>query len=195
MAKRKRIYRANPKAVYGDKEAKWIGLQIERAEAAGGMLDPVSLVALSKPSRSPGHGLFNWNIQEAAEAHWIERAQYHLRMLEIEIVYDGNKERIRATYPVMFNSGDTPIRSWSSYDQVQSVPDLARQVIDKAAAELKSWRDRYALYRNVFGPVFDSINQLENELCQSKQSTESRRTATQTAKPKAKKYQRPRKSK
>jgi hypothetical protein len=194
MAKRKRIYRRNPNASFNEVEAQWMG---EQLESHGGRMKPEMFVELCKPKNSPGHRLFNWDVRRAAMAHWIERAQYHLRHLDIEIVYEGNKQPIRACYPVIISAGEH--REYVSYDNVQSAPDLARQVVDRALNEFKSLQSRYAIYRNVFGPVFDAINQLEKELCQPKRhsrSTASRKTATlSTAKQRSKKWQRPRKSK
>jgi hypothetical protein len=179
MAKAQRIYRAHPNASFGDKEAQWIGEQLEKN---GGTITPEQFVELCRPVKSPGHSLFTWDVHEAAHAHWIERAQYHLRHVEIEIISDGNKERIRACIPVVHADAGDSLRPYTSYDRIKDAPDLSRQVIEQAAYELKSWQNRYALYRRVFGsafePVFLAITSMEKELWpQRKPSTASRKTA------------------
>lgn len=194
MAKRKRIYRASNGAAFNDDTAEWIGKQIEIVESKGGLWGPQFLIEASKPKNSPGHKLFEWDIQRAAEKHWLEQAQHHLRHLDIEIVYEGDKQPIRAVYPVIIeDESGKRVRSYASYDRVQRASDLTQQVVERAKAELRSWRNRYSLYRGVFGKVFAAIDTLENGKWQPPQSTESRQTATRQRR-KAKSA-RPRKSK
>lgn len=196
MAKRKRIYRANDRATFDDETAEWIGVQIERVESEGEIWTPKHLIELSRPVDSPGHSLFEWDIKKAAEKHWLEQAQYHLRHLDIRIVYEGDEQPIRAVYPVMIKDADSKrVRGYASYDRVQSTPDLTQQVIERAKSELRSWRNRYALYRGVFGKIFAVIDTLENGQWQQPQSTASRQTATLKRRKKLVKSQRPRKSK
>lgn len=196
MSKRKRIYRANDNAAFDDKTAQWIGTQIEKVEAEGEIWTPRHLVELSRPTQSPGHKLFEWDIKRAAEQHWIERAQYHLRHLDIEIVYEGDKQPIRAVYPVIIEDSEAKrVRGYASYDRVQRTEDLTKQVVERAKAELRSWRNRYSLYRGVFGKVFAVIDNLETDSWQQPQSTASQQTVTQQRQRRKAKAARPRKSK
>lgn len=176
MAKRTRIYRAHPHASFGDEVAQWIGLQIESHQ---GEITPEELVELSKPKAAPTHDQFIWNDAEAAEANRRDTAVRLLRLVEIEIVSEGNKQSVRACFPVFHeDSGEGAYRSHVSYDRIRESPDLARQVVTKASLELKSWRRRYALYESVFGPVFQVVDKLEKTKWQPQQSIASTKTAT-----------------
>jgi len=176
MAKAKRIYRAHPHASFGDTEAAWIGQQFDEH---GGELTPDTLVQLSKPKSSPGHSLFIWDDAEAGKLYRVELAKYHLRHLQIEIVDQGNKRAMRACFPVFHEDREAGAkRSHVAYDNILAAPDLARQVVEKAAHELKAWQSRYVLYKRVFGSVFSAIEELESELWPpQKRSIASRKTA------------------
>lgn len=179
MSKRKRIYRAHPCAKFGDEEAQWIGQQLE---SGGEELTPKQLVDAARNAKSPGHKLFEWDDSVAGEAYRLQQATGHLRMVQIEIVNNGNKQPIRACFPVYQSDGaEGAKRSHVSYDRIRETPDLARQVIERGANELRQWQKRYSLYTNVFDSVFSAIEEVENKVWpQQKPSTGSRKTAALT---------------
>jgi hypothetical protein len=176
MAKHKRIYRANPHASFSDDEARWIGSVIEKF---GGDFTKEQLVDEAKPPDSQGHKLFTWDNDIAGPAYRLVEAAKHLRMVVIEIVHDGNKQPVRACFPVFHEEREAGAkRSYMSYDRIMETPDLARQVIEKGAYELKSWQRRYAFYKSVFGPVLDAIEEVEGKIWpQQNPSTVSRKMA------------------
>lgn len=178
MTKRKRIYRAHPCAKFGDEEAAWIGQQLEEG---GEEITPKHLVDAARSAKSPGHKLFEWDDSVAGEAYRLQQATGHLRMVQIEIVNHGNKQPIRACFPVYQSDGaDGAKRSHVSYDRIKDTPDLARQVIERGANELRQWQKRYSLYTNVFETVFQAIEEVEKDLWPSKQSTASAKTGRST---------------
>lgn len=55
------------------------------AEKNGGLLTPDAVVAEARKKGSPMHGLFNWNVQEAAYQHWLEQARELIRTVRVVI--------------------------------------------------------------------------------------------------------------
>jgi hypothetical protein len=52
----------------------------------GGRLTPEAVVEDARDPESPLHGEFNWNLEHAAYAHWLEVARRLIRSVEVRIV-------------------------------------------------------------------------------------------------------------
>jgi hypothetical protein len=183
----KRTYRANDFAHYGDVEAELIG---ELVESHGGQLTPQEFVEAAAPASSPLHRLFTWDDRKAANAHRLTQARAHLCCLQVEIIsVTGEEQRTRAVHAVFVDAGGKTMRSYLEHDRIAKAPDLARQVIERAAQMVLSWRRRYDSYSSVFGPVFEAIDKLEETQWQPQRTgqrkSQKRKTVSRKSRPAA----------
>lgn len=50
-----------------------------------GHIEPRDVIADARDPRSPLHDEFNWNVDEAAEAHWLDTARGLIRFVRLEV--------------------------------------------------------------------------------------------------------------
>ena len=60
---------------------------------SGGHIEPADVVADARDPQSPLHGCFNWNVRQAAEAHWLEAAKQVIRLVRVEITVEEHEIR------------------------------------------------------------------------------------------------------
>ena len=138
------------------KDAILLGNVMERLES-GNRLQPSELVAAARPKRSPIHHLWNWDVQAAAEAHWLNRARYFMKSIVLHIEYDtGETEDVRAFHVVRVaedeeSEEEGPERRWLTLAHVQEGDSYSEDVVATATAELAAFNRKYKQYRRVFG--------------------------------------------
>jgi hypothetical protein len=149
--------------------AKSSRLSAADVEALGEVLDPLTrdgegdvarrLVERSRPTRSPTHHLFEWDIKKAAEAHWLDRARELIA--SVEVVFeddDGNEQsRTRAFPSIRIGGGD---RNYVPIARVLTDRDLTRQLLEEAKADAAAFARRYESLRQLveMRPVFETID-------------------------------------
>ena len=90
-----------------------------------GRIIPKLVVEAAKDAKNPLHHEFNWNIKEAAQAHWEDRARELIREVKLRVTIDD--KIIIAPYYV-----SDPARDDSSYIttiSVQKESDVAEMVL------------------------------------------------------------------
>jgi hypothetical protein len=138
-----KIYKPMKGARYGIREAQVLG---EIVEKFGKAFAPVQLVESARPKSSPLHKLFNWDVQKAAEQHWLKQARDHINHLAIVIVTPkGHITKTRAMHSVVISKE----RMYARMEDVFSTPELREQVVAKALAEANGWAERYSQYKSV----------------------------------------------
>jgi hypothetical protein len=73
-------------------------LQIAYIQSFGERVTASQIVADAKRLESPLHGEFNWDVQEAAERHWLDTARRIIRSVPLMVV--TTTATIRAPYYV-----------------------------------------------------------------------------------------------
>jgi hypothetical protein len=58
---------------------------IRSLENSRGQITPRQVVAAAKNKNSPLHGLFDWNLQQAAERWWLHRARVVIGAVTIQV--------------------------------------------------------------------------------------------------------------
>lgn len=114
--------------------------------AEGGICLPEQLVEIARQAASPLHPLFEWDDTEAAIAYRREQAGDVLRHVAVVIESEPEREPIRAFVVVQRpdeKQGYTSIHA-AMYDD-----EFRRQVLDRAKAELKTFRRKYAEYQEL----------------------------------------------
>jgi hypothetical protein len=110
----------------------------EIREANGGRLTTKDTVTAARDRKSVLNQHFEWNIQAAAEAHWLEQAR-HL-IASIRIVSDEHTEStVRAYFSI--NDGDG--QAYRSVGEIKSSADLQAALMAQADRELEAWQRRY----------------------------------------------------
>jgi hypothetical protein len=99
------------------------------------------LVDAARNRKHPLHGCFNWDVADAARAHWIEQAQGLIRHLRV--VYSRGPVTnvpMRALFRVRIDG----IAGYEDNKIVLTTPDLRRQVLREALRDLSSFVNKYA---------------------------------------------------
>lgn len=137
-------------------DAVLLGEVMEKLEADN-RLQPSELIRMARPKRSPIHHLWNWDIQSAAEAHWLNRARYYMQSIVLRIEYDtGDIEDVRAFHVTRSedeeDDEDGPVeRRWLTIGHIQENEAYSDAVIATAKDELAAFNRKYKQYRRVFG--------------------------------------------
>lgn len=154
-------------AHYSDDMAAKLGQVLE---SLGEAVTPQSVVDAARPKRSPIHRLFEWDNEEAAERYRIWQARQHISHLRIEIVGDGEATETRAYHSIVIQQGEEKHRAYVGTPTILTDADMKQQAITNALKQLKSWRERYREYSDVFGKVFRAIDRAEKELTEAEQA-------------------------
>src|SRR3990167_3299279 len=109
-----------------------------KAHFKDGELDAKSVLDLARPKSSPIHNYFTWEDTKAAEAYRLMQARQLISCVVVEI--KGVEVR-KYTTPVVVN--DTGDKYYVDVQVARKAPDIWAQVLDRALADLVSWKQRY----------------------------------------------------
>ena len=148
-------YIAKKGAMFNSEQAQILGDVID--SVFGGDVTPEQLVEYARPRTSPIHAMFEWDDSAAAEKYRFWQARSHIN--HVVVRFSGGD--IRAYHSVrVTRSDDSEERTYLRGDIVKRSPAAAAQVVEKAKAEIKSWRDKYASYKLYFASIMDEIDKL-----------------------------------
>lgn len=148
-----------------------VGTELERLKQDhNGRLFPPDVVDAARDERSPLHPIFEWDDTIAAKRFRLEQARSLIKVVVIE-----SKGSVRLDHPVSAfvnvsildtapstqkpEGNDQPktVRYYESTVVAMNNPELRDQVLRKAMAEVESWRERYAAYKE-FSDIFEAID-------------------------------------
>jgi hypothetical protein len=113
---------------------------------------------LEEIRKSPNHVIHDyitWDNKAAADKCRLQETRNIVNHVEVRIIDDGSSEQVRAFYPVVrYEESDDEELTGGPYTYVsveEAFDDVEnrRQVIGRAKAELKNWRDRYKVYKEL----------------------------------------------
>lgn len=137
-------------------DAQAAGEELDRIKRGhNGRLDQEDIVAAARDEQNPLHEHFEWDDVEAATQYRLVQAGDLIR--GIEIVFqrpDEEPKHIRAFVNIAQNDERFYV---ATVDAMQD-PELRRQVVRQAFAELEAWRRRHAELTE-FAKVFAEIDQ------------------------------------
>jgi hypothetical protein len=122
------------------------------------LLDPEQVWRSARSTRSPIHAAWNWNVREAAEAHWLERARKLIGLcVPVRVhINPGTTTSARGWYSVKIDRQ----RGYASEQQILSDRDLKLQVITAAKAELLTFVAKYHNILGDFGRIIPDLQRV-----------------------------------
>lgn len=137
--------------IYGS--AQEIGEALEDLRTEDGDLYPKDVVEAARDPQSPLHGEFEWDDTKAAQKYRLHQARYMIRAINVTYI---EKEVEIETYSYVSLDGpkDAP---YTDIRKVMTVEDKRERFIDQALRELRSWRSRYAHFKEL-SDVYEAID-------------------------------------
>lgn len=104
----------------------------------GGQMIPQKVVDEAKRKQSPLHKFFEWDVQTAAEAHWLDTARSLIRIVR---VHDDDAEEgtSRAFVSISTKAGT----AYRTVGEVKTSVDLQLAVLLQAERDLHAFERRY----------------------------------------------------
>lgn len=149
-----------PGARVSPKYAPLIGATVSSVWKRKATCTPRDFVEASRPKDSPSHCLFNWNLREAAEAHWIEQAKYYLRAIVI-VTDDGKPATIRATVSIVDDKGK---HGYVAVTQAARTPSYREQMLAQAYMDLVAFQRKYASLQEYCKAVDALIKRVKKDM-------------------------------
>jgi hypothetical protein len=113
----------------------------------GGRLTARIVVDAARPIDAPLHPAFEWDDVKAAELHRESQARHLIAAIRIVQPRTDPKQKpqmIHAFVNIEEQVGDEKQRAYVPVARVFAEPDLLAQAVERAAAELRAFEDRYA---------------------------------------------------
>lgn len=140
-------------------EAQVAGERLETIRSVhNGRLTPTAVLDDARPDDSPLHPAFEWDDSVAAEAHRHEQARSMIRSVVVRFEERPKSDPVRAFVHVL--QQDDADASYTSLAHAMQTPELRGQVLARAMAEVKSWRQRYKDYEEL-GVIFDAVDEVQ----------------------------------
>ena len=117
----------------------------------GGQLDPDDLWREARDELHPLHDHYEWDLQQAAEAHWRETSRVLIRIVRI-VDESTNEGHVRAYISVTDRGG----ASYRTVSDVKSSAVLQALVLQQADRDLAAFERRYSELNEVCDAVRDA---------------------------------------
>lgn len=120
------------------------------AAAHANRLRPQHVVDAARAPRHPLHKHFEWNVDKAAQAHWLDTA----RSLCRAVVLVNPSEPVsspRHRMPAWLSVKDPKGIAYRDIDQVVNEVDFQLAVMRRALADLEAWQSRYHSLEDICG--------------------------------------------
>jgi hypothetical protein len=97
------------------------------ARNVGGALEVDAIIEDARQLDSPLHGMFNWDISAAAQAHWRHRARQIIRRFTVVFVHEDRRIEVPAF--VRDPAQRSGRQGYITFQQARSDADVAREVV------------------------------------------------------------------
>lgn len=135
-------------------------LESIRRQHKGGMLVPERVVQWAKSHPSSAiHQVFLWDIEEAAQEHWLYQARALIR--SITVVLKEVSEPVRM-YVSLHEDQETPSGGYRTMVSVLSDEEKQARFLAEALAELQRVKDKYSVLK-VLAPLFIKLDHIIRE--------------------------------
>jgi hypothetical protein len=136
-----------------------IGEELEKIAGSNqGMLKADAILDAAKSRKSALHQHFEWDDAKAAHAHRLMQARHLVRSISIEDV-DTEEET-----PAFVSVSDKGGRSYRSIGEIQESPRLQRLILESAKRDLRSFKERYRRFSDLFEPnISTALDRIEEE--------------------------------
>jgi len=125
------------------------------------LVQPQAIVEAARSRRSPIHELFNWNLAEAAEAHWLDHARALVGRLQLVrvVVENGPTTSSRGWWSVTVADR----RGYVPQQRILSDRDLTLQTIARVKRELEVCLAKYLTVLQ-FGTVIPQLREVIDDI-------------------------------
>lgn len=145
-------------------EAQIVGETLQRLSTENGdSLTARVVVDAARPFDSPLHGCFEWDDLRAAELFRETQARHVISSIRVLDNERGSQTVTRVFVNVVENVGDDLQRRYVPLARVATDADLYRQVLNRAANDLRAFEDRYAQFATIATVARTAREQLESE--------------------------------
>lgn len=118
-------------------DAQKIGETLAKIEADSGALTPTAIWQAAKSPKHPLHKHYNWNVEEAAIAHWEDVSRSIVQ--SIRVVNDDGRPPSIAYVSISDKKGT----SYRSMGEVLGSAELQLATLKAAERDLEAWQKRY----------------------------------------------------
>lgn len=131
------------------------GRELESIERREGELTPANVLDRARSANSSLHDHFEWDDSKAAEQHRLGQAGELIRSITID-VSRSNVEPPKTTraFVSVERQGE---RAYVGVQTAMSDAELRRQVLERAWAELRAFRERYADLKEL-SKIFEAMD-------------------------------------
>ena len=148
-------YKAALGAQFNDKKAQVYGEALERLERELGHAPTTDEIwRAAKPSDSPLHDAFQWEVKKAAIQWWRTQARTLIGHIEIFVTVRNKAVPVRGWYNVRRHPEDP--QRYVSAESIAESPYMRKQIVDYALREADDWSRKYKAYRE-FRPIHGAI--------------------------------------
>lgn len=125
-------------------DAQSVGEELTRLQRDNGeRLTPRIVVDAARPVESPLHPAFEWDDVRAAELFREDQARHVIRCVRV-VKQDGDATKLQRVFVnVVETTADGEENAYVPMARIASDADLYRQVLERAAADLRAWESRY----------------------------------------------------
>jgi hypothetical protein len=145
--------------------AQAVGDTIASIEERDGTCHPTAFVAAARPTDSPVHGLFDWDVERAAERHWEDVARHVIRSVRIVVdeSADGKARQQLGFVSVTLVGATGADQGYVSTVRALTDEELRKQVEADVLGQLRGLRRRYEQV-TTFQAVWEAVERVADEL-------------------------------
>lgn len=113
------------------------------------VVKPQDLVDKARAKRSPLHGYFVWDDNDAGEMY--RKHQAGQLIARVKVVYRGDTERAyqKVRVKVKYQAVEKEEEGYVTTARVLSEEDLRNQVVKKGLGDLRRWKYKYSVYEEL----------------------------------------------
>lgn len=109
---------------------------VERIQALEkeGRITPAEILADAKQPESPLHDLYDWDVTQAAEAHWLDRTREIIRSIKVNVTIETRVYQL----PRYVESADKPAgaQGYRTLASLTKDPPAARRALEQEFARV-----------------------------------------------------------
>lgn len=140
-------YSASESGILSHAQAVIVGKELTKIEKQYGCIQPKTVWKKARSASSGLHSFFVWDVNRAAESHWLDQARRLIRSVTIiPIQKEPMKEGIvRAFVNVSSNDKERRFkgRAYISMPRALSDPEYTQQLLQDALNEANQFRMKY----------------------------------------------------
>lgn len=116
----------------------------------GRKYNPYDVVKDAKDPESPLHDYFDWDIETAAQKHWLHQARQLIATVVVKMIdYRGRPVPARKWVNTTLLEGEEPEQTYVSHTRVRSTPSLMHNYLSNELRSLEAWFHRNRTYRDL----------------------------------------------